>query len=374
LFADTGSAGTAATPPANNYAYEPLNQYFTAAIQDFFEYYRTNTFEIDLAGTVSTKWTGNTVGISVGGTDYTVLQLLGETGQYGGTYAGDTANIYQPFFSSNVPAGTAGLTPPPPPPSWLLDPAESPSSMVFGADGVFGIPDNTGVSNPTAPLSTAPPDIVKDIMNPINAALNRGLTPRGNTVNVLSPMYWAQAPLFPLTASPSQAGGTLAQGTYYYAITGVNVNGDTSNQETIPGNIVTVPSSALSSGNTNSVTLTIPNTGVTTFSAFNVYRGTTPDALLKIGSVTPSTSGTTSFTDDGSGSGTTAPPFLMNAPGQAVNWYAAYLHQLTVSINGFAYGTPYDDQGSFSTNVNLTYTAPTPQPPQGLTISLLRWE
>jgi hypothetical protein len=369
-FVDAGSTGTSATPPANNYGYEPLNQYFTAALQDFFDYYRSNLFEIDLAGLVSTKWTGNTVDITIDGTSYTVLQLTGEQGQYGGTYAGDTANIYLPFFSSNMASGTL-----PQPPSWLVNPAESPSAMVFAADGAFDTPDNTGITNPQAPLSTAPTSIVQDVMNPINAALNRGLTPRndsGTWVNVLSPPYWAQAPLVPLTASASQTGGSLAQGTYYYAITGVNVNGDTSGQETIPGNIVTVPSTALSSSNQNSVTLTIPNTGATTFSAFNVYRGTTPGNLLKIGSVTPSTSGTTSFTDDGS-SGTTPPPFLMNAPGQAVNWYAAYLHQLSVSINGFAYGTPYDDQGGFSTNVNLTYTGQTPQPPQGLTISLLPW-
>lgn len=359
-FVDANNgANTSATPPASNYLYEPLSQYFTAALQDFFDYYSSNLFEIDLAGRVSTKWTGY-AGL-IPGTSYTALQLTGEKGQYGSKYAGKTVNIYLPFFSSNMDSATL-----PPPPSWLPNPTESPSEMVFASDGVFSTPDS---------LSTAPSEIVQDVMNPINAALNRGLTPRfvnGAWVNVLSPPYWVQTPLSPLTATASQTGGNLAQGTYYYAITGVNVNNDTSGQETIPGNIVTVPSTALSASNPNSVTLTIPNTGTTTFSAFNVYRGTTPSNFLKIGSVPPSSTpgSTTSFTDDGSSSGTTQPRFLMNAPGQTVNWYAAYLHQLSVSINGFAYGFPYDDQGSFSTNVDLSFT---PQPPQELSVILLPW-
>lgn len=373
FFTDNGATGTSATPPASNYNYEPLNQYFTAALHDFFEYYKTNTFEIDLAGEVATKWTGKTQSITANGNTYTALVLTGEQGVYGNNYAGLTANIYLPFFSSNIdPAAVPSMSTLPPPPSWLINPSESGSSMVFGADGVFDMPDNTGVAKPASPLSTAPTAIVKDIMNPINAAINRGLTPRkvnGAWTNIIPPMYWSQAPLFPLTATISQTGGFLTQNNYYYAITGVNVNGDTSNKETVPGNIVTVPFSSLSPANTNTVTLTIPNTGQTTFSQFNIYRGNTPDTLLNIGSVT---AGITTFTDNGHTTGGTIQPpsALMNAPGQLVNWYAAYLHQPDVSINGLAYGTPYDDQGGFSTNVNLPYTT---QVPQGLTISFLPW-
>ena len=383
-FMDSNSnPGTAVTPPVNNYNYEPLNQYFSAAIKDFFDYYRPSTikgdtgnvFSIDIAGSVSTKWTGQTIDLTIDGNIYTVLQLTGEKGQYGSNYVGDTANIYQPFFTSNVdPKAFPSLTLPPPP-SWLTNPFESPASMVFGADGVFGIPDNTN-NPPNAPYSTAPAAIVKDIMNPIDAAINRGLTPRfagGTWVNTISPDYWSQAPLFPLTAAVAQTGGKLPNATYYYAITGVNVNGDTSNQETIPGNIVTVLAAELGASATNTVTLTIPNTGATTFSAFNIYRGVSPGSLMKIGKATPVAGAATTYTDEGNTTPAGAPPFIMNAPGQAVNWYAAYLHQLTVSINGLAYGTPYDDQGSFSSNVNLTYSEPTPQPAQGLTITLLPW-
>ncbi|BDX04815.1 hypothetical protein [Planctobacterium marinum] len=385
-----------ATPPDNNYFFEPLNAYFTDAIKDFFDYYRPvknsddkaakdknsdlRKFEIDIAGEVSTKWTGHTSEQIINGETYTVLTLTGEQGIYGGNYAGKTVNIYQPFFSSNVPDDA--FNPPiplPKAPDWLTDKQASPSAMVFGASGCFGTADNVGIPNPAAPLSTAPPAIVKDVMNPINAALNRGLTPRRNPdrswpKEVLKPMYWAQAPLFPLTATVSQsATASLAKHTYYYAIAGVNVNGDSSNQETIPGNIVTVQSDELSSSNNNQVTLTIPNTGVTTFTAFNVYRGTSPTAMKKITSVTPASTGSTTLVDTGLADGTKAPPHTMNAPGQLANWYAAYLHQLDVSINGLSYGTPYDDQGGFSSNVNITYTGSTPNPPQGLTITLLPW-
>lgn len=374
-YLDNGITGVSATPPVNNYNYEPLNQYFTTAIKDFFDYYRPtkhggsgNSFVIDLAGSVSTKWTGQTNDVVIDGNTYTLLQLTGEQGHYGNGYAGKTANIYQPFFTTNVDSDAFNpeITLPPPP-DWLISPSESPAAMVFGADGVFDTPDS---------LSTAPAAIIQDIMNPINIAINRGLTPRhidGTWVNVLSPDYWAQANLVPLTALTAETGGSLPQRTYYYAVTGVNVNGDTSGQETIPGNIVTVQAGELSSADQNTVTLTIPNTGATTFSSFNIYRGVSPESLMKIGFVTPEQTSATTFTDNGLPNGTVSPPFVMNAPGQAVNWYAAYLHQLDVSINGLSYGTPYDDQGGFSSNVQLSYAGTTPQPPQGLIITLQPW-
>jgi hypothetical protein len=52
------------------------------------------------------------------------------------------------------------------------------------------------------------------------------------------------------------------------------------------------------------------------------------------------------------------------ASGTRANFYAAYFHKSNVSINGLAYGFPYDDQGGFSTNVQM----PTPK---DVTITLL---
>ncbi len=41
--------------------------------------------------------------------------------------------------------------------------------------------------------------------------------------------------------------------------------------------------------------------------------------------------------------------------GTAANWYAAFLHQPTVSIGGLAYGFAYDDQGNNSTDLSSTH-------------------
>ncbi|PHY20218.1 hypothetical protein [Caulobacter sp. BP25] len=346
-FTDDGtSVGTVATPPLNNYNYEPLNQYFTDAIADFFSYYENNTFNLTLTGSVNTTWSGGTVTLTVDAETYTVLQLTGQSGDY----AGKVVNFYQPFFSTNRGPDN------PAPPQWLpTNQYASPAAMVFGADGVFGLSDG----NKKAP----PLGIVKDVFNPINAAFNRGLTPRsatgGDWTNVLAPDYWAQAAIFPLTATAtSMAGAALQAGTYYYAITGAGLKGSPDG-ETIPGNIVTVDVAA-----GDAVTLTIPNTGAITFANFNIYRGTKSDALQLIKTVSGEA---ITYTDKGKTTPTTPPPFVMNAPGQAANWYAAYLHQLSVTINGFSYGMPYDDQGSFSSYVSL------PQQPQKLVITLQAW-
>ncbi|MDR3636899.1 MAG: beta-1,3-glucanase family protein [Isosphaeraceae bacterium] len=42
------------------------------------------------------------------------------------------------------------------------------------------------------------------------------------------------------------------------------------------------------------------------------------------------------------------------APGATANWYAAYLHQATVTVGGLAYGFPFDDQGGNSTDISVS--------------------
>lgn len=378
-FADYGNSTTSQNPPLNNYDYEPLNQYFTQAILDFFDYYKTNEFILDIAGIPSGRWSGNTCSITVGGTAYTILQLTCSAGIYGNNCNGQTVNIYQPFFNQNInPSAVTGVTLQNAP-AWLNNPTESGSSMVFGADGVFDLPDNVAPNNGSG-CSTASSAIVKDLMNPINIALNRGLTPRklanGSWTNVLPPDYWTPQGITPVTFSVVNSEGTLAAGTYYYAVTGVNISNTSSSYnayatgESIPSNIMTVTIATANS----QVILTIPNTGAITYTSFNIYRGSSPETMTLIKTVTPNSDAPTPVTDNGLPNGTVSPPVTMYSTSQTVNLYAAYIHQLSVSINGFAYATPYDDQGGFSTNVQLYYNGATPNPPQSLDITLLPWE
>lgn len=218
-WTDTSPAshsGPTATPPINNYGYDPLNQYFTQTIKDFFAFYwPPNQFVLDDQATL-TKWTGQTQHYVDGdGNTYTQLALTGGAGQWGNQFAGQTLNICQPLFSSNTDDTSL-----PPAPAWLTatyNAWESASSMVFAADGVFG--------NVTAPGSTLAVGIAKDIYNDIVSALNRGITPRqvNGQWQVLPPTYWASSPLLS-TAVVSSTGGTLAAGTYRYAITAVCVD------------------------------------------------------------------------------------------------------------------------------------------------------
>lgn len=301
-FVDSGAAGTAATPPANNYLYDPLNQYFDKSLQDFFDYYTANDFVLVSTAT-STTWRGRVQNLSLAGHTYPVLQLTGDAvGQVGAQYAGKTANIYLPFFADNTNDSSS-----PPAPYWLSPKTESPSSQVFGCDGAFSEPDNsqthaagladaTGLpvksvtsfpvpasgtvtcdwvsadgsqdgtftysgttvisgqayltggttlsagvpagatitlsnTNPDyANISTAPYLVVKDVMNPIATAFSRGLTPvkqaGGGFTNVIAPSLWGTNPPW-LIANPvdGSSGGSLTAGTYYYAITAVDVNG-----------------------------------------------------------------------------------------------------------------------------------------------------
>jgi hypothetical protein len=40
--------------------------------------------------------------------------------------------------------------------------------------------------------------------------------------------------------------------------------------------------------------------------------------------------------------------------GSTANWYAAFLHQSTVTVDGLAYGFAFDDQGGNSTDISVT--------------------
>jgi len=77
-----------------------------------------------------------------------------------------------------------------------------------------------------------------------------------------------------------------------------------------------------------------------------------------------------SYVDNGSKTPSGAPSFSYYPDGQLANFYAAYWSQLDVSINGLGYGFPYADKNGQSTNIQM---AMSPNPPTGLSITLLSW-
>lgn len=402
-------SAAAATPPLNNYGYDPLNRYLTPVIKDFFDYYSpshgNHTFALDDQAT-QTLWTGQVGTVNMLGHTYRMLQLTGGSGQWGNQFSGKTLNILEPFFSSNTDNSS---NPPPPIISTgddvtTLDPYqqayiqngtlvltqngnvwsysgsgaknaqgsytaagtgytanmtlkvyESASAMVFGADGVFG----TFVGNG----STLDIGDAKNVYNNIASALNRGITPRnisGNWTNTIPPNYWASDYLVLKTANAT-TGGNLTAGSYRYWITAYGILGDKSTQETPPCNVLPI---SLTQGNQsvllgwNAVNGPGGPIGAATVEGFNIYRSqqvsgnwTTPGLIGTVSN--NSTTPTTSFTDTG-GNATTAPPNQWYQPGTLSNFYAAYFTQYDVSINGLSYGFAYGDKGGLSTNVQMS--------------------
>jgi hypothetical protein len=396
------SSGTATPPPASNYLYDPLNSYYTTALQEFFAYYAPtsltpfgipgagNTFVLDDQAT-ATKWTGQTqTGLtidSVGG--YTALVLTGSQGTWGSTFNGQTIWVVAPFFSSNT--GNASL--PPIPDASTGFPAansgESPATMVFAGDGVFG---NFSATTTLGPAAMSPGDSA-NLYNNIVSAFNRGLTPQrnGDSWNaVLPPTYWANSPVLKSVTPGYAAGNSLAgDATYRYFITAVGINGDTSTTQTTPS--VVVEKYVPGGFNNATVEWTAVNpastSGALNAAGFNIYRSykrtdgswTTPVfwGYQANGTTTP----VTQWTDTGVPPKSSASTlFTYFAPGTTSNWYAAYFSQLDVSFNGLNYGYPYADKNGQSTNVQMTYPTttaypalPTGQTISGLAVTLNRW-
>jgi hypothetical protein len=387
-------SGTATPPPTSNYLYDPLNSYYTTALQEFFAYYAPtsltpfgipgagNTFVLDDQAT-ATKWTGQTqTGLTIGSAGgYTALVLTGSQGTWGNTFNGQTIWVVAPFFSSNT--GNPSL--PPIPDTSTGFPAansgESPATMVFAGDGVFGNFSATSMS----------PGDSANLYNNIVSAFNRGLTPQrnGDSWNaVLPPTYWANSPVLKSVTPGYAAGNSLAgDATYRYFITAVGINGDTSTTQTTPSVVVEkyVP------GGFNNATVEwtavnpVGTSSALNAAGFNIYRSykrtdgswTTPVfwGYQANGTTTP----VTQWTDTGVPPKSSASTlFTYFAPGTTSNWYAAYFSRLDVSFNGLNYGYPYADKNGQSTNVQMTYPTTTAYPATGQTISglavtLNRW-
>jgi hypothetical protein len=87
----------------------------------------------------------------------------------------------------------------------------------------------------------------------------------------------------PITATPETTGGTLAAGEYFYKVTALNANGETTGSP---------EANATTTGATGSVQLTW--TAITGATSYNVYRGTTAG-----GESVVFNTATASFTDTG---------------------------------------------------------------------------
>lgn len=390
--------GTVAPPPTSNYLYDPLNSYYTTALQEFFAYYAPtslspfgipgagNMFVLDDLAT-ATKWTGQTASVTGG---YAALVLNGSQGTWGNKFSGKTIWVVAPFFSSNT--GNSSLPPAPAPSTGFpaANSGESPATMVFAGDGVFG---NFSATTTLGPAAMSPGDSA-DLYNNIVSAFNRGLTPQrngdGSWNPVLPPTYWANSPVLKSVTPGYKAGDNLAGGvTYRYFITAVGINGDTSTTQTTPS--VVVEKSVPDGYNNATVEWKAVNpagqSGALNAAGFNVYRSykrtdgswTTPVfwGYQANGTTTP----VTTWTDTGvppTGSASTL--FTYFAPGTTSNWYAAYFARLDVSFNGLNYGYPYADKNGQSTNVRMTYpkttaypALPTGQTISGLAVTFNRW-
>ena len=343
-FTDPGYVGTPATPPANSYAFNPLNSYFNADLDAFFaNYTASNSFSYTgNFNSVTSTFTGNTLTnyqINGAGPQYTVLSLTSPD------YAGDEFLLFKPYFAENTTIVGA-----PPAPNWMPLATLSPGAMVFGNEGAF----KTGGYQPNAD-----PVALSGIQNAIVSAFNRGLATNFN----INPNNWGSPPLF-TSAAANVSGGNLAPSTnYYYVVTAVNADGETTTS--LERNVLTTTT------NKQAVLVWEP---LSTPTQYNVYRSTTPGTGYQLVAQVPNgVPNATGYTDMGAAPQSQAPP-IFYAPGTTSNWYAAFTHLNAtnnptsgISINGLAYGFAYDDQGGQSTDFTVATTTP-------ITIDLLSWK
>jgi hypothetical protein len=186
---------------ASNYGFNPLSDYLTTSIQQFYDYYKTHDFVLDIP-TDGTEWRGRTVAIAPSssgtGATYTVLWMTNLAN------SGQVVNIYEPFFSLNTRFVTNNaLSPAPPMPTWMSTSSasggqggsvyESPGEMVFACNAVFATA-SADVSKTYDPDAKAQGSAVTTDLaameNSLASAFNRGIA----TQFGLSPKNWAVPP------------------------------------------------------------------------------------------------------------------------------------------------------------------------------------
>ncbi|NBY00488.1 MAG: hypothetical protein EBQ87_00670, partial [Planctomycetes bacterium] len=326
----------------------------------FFSHYLTpNSFALTRS---NVEWVGNTVLYAPAGSwntsnsTYMALQLTAQNGDGSTIHAGDVLNVYAPFFQTNTRYVTINNNPLPKMPSWLSltdvngtqgigNLYESPSQMVFGCDSVFASnATDPDISGATSALGT----YLGSIEDSIAAAFNRGIASNFS----IQPDNWASFPAISGNPNVSASGSSQITNeiTYYYAVTAINVLG-----ESMPG--LVVPATLLP-GQVATINWTQNPNPVPPSLSFNIYRGTTPDigAMQLLQNVSGNT---LTFTDIGAASSnpSTHPPFQYYAANSTSNWYSYFTQTNSsvdpvngVSINGLSYGFAYADQGGLSTN------------------------
>ncbi|MBI2827271.1 MAG: hypothetical protein HYX69_21575 [Planctomycetia bacterium] len=334
---DKAMQGTSGTPPRNSFTFNPLNSYFDKAIDDFFKAYEPTSinptgkqFVFDRDGYTFKGYTNTSYKLTAGDPNtYTVLDLSPSSGPF----QNEHFLIFKPHFKDNTSDNNAPWAP-----SWMPHKDQSPAAMILAADGVF----NDGGAQPGVDAGT-----LSDLENSIVSAFNRGVA------TSLTSNNWAYAaPTLNAPAVPSSGGGLSPNTTYYYVVTAVDPSGNESTasievKATTDTTNRSVALSWLASGNPAS---------------YNVYRSQSPDTgwLLIYNVPNPVAPPAFGYTDLGTTPTTPQTPPNYYAPGSTSNWYSAFFHENStadtvsgVSINGLAYGFPYDDQGNNASNIKV---------------------
>ncbi|QNM96639.1 hypothetical protein [Chitinimonas koreensis] len=420
VYLDSSTRIGSQAPKTSSYGFSALSTWFDQPLQAFFTHYATNTFALyqynQGGGSGGTLWTGTVLDVvpqqgqaissqqyidetgtaqSIAATwqwgdgtqTYKVLQLVGNAydpddwastdlkGQSGlsqGEYQGAVVNLYFPYFAGNTGLGSMTLPDgtiytPPPAPDWLNNAVNGPSQMVFGCAGTFATPNAPDAIAQQAGGANAvlAANALTNLQNVIVSALNRGVaTGYGFALGpqqYTCPIGFSAAP-----ASAAQA-GAIPTGSYTYHLSATLNDGS----ETA----LSWPQTIALTGPSTVVLSWLPQPAAL-YQQANVYRQAGTGTIELVGTVAnTTTSQATGFTD--ANVAVTQPtngapyrfyPDWNDASGADYvpsNLFAAFLHQnlsadstAGISLNGLVYGYPFDDQGSFSTNINYGTAIP----------------
>ena len=365
-FVDTGSIPQAkqiSTNTASSYGFNPLSEYYTDELLEFYGHYtQPNSFALTRT---NVQWVGNTVLYSPAGSwnttnsFYMALQLTAANGDGSSIHAGDTLNVYAPFFQTNTRFVTINNQSLSQMPGWLSltdtngqqgigNLYESPSQMVFGCDSVFA---SNGKDPDTGDTTSALGTYIGSIEDSIAAAFNRGIA----TNFAIQPDNWASFPA--ISGNPVVTGTTTGAGaTYYYAVTAMNVLGESTPSLVVPA--------TFGQGQTATINWTQNPNPVPPSLGFKIYRGTSPD-IAQMQLLQQVDGATFTYQDHGGNIPTPNinihPPYQYYAANSTSNWYSYFTQTNSsvdpvdgVSINGLSYGFAYADQGGLSTNAFYT--------------------
>lgn len=409
-------------PNTSSYGFSALSTWFDQPLRDFFAYYMQNGFQFyqfnQTGGANGTLWTGNVQWVwpnegqpittstyiddsgnatpitatwqwGDGTQAYLALQLVGNaydpddyssapaggTGLVAAEYQGAVVNIYFPYFigntglgSVNLPATLTGMATSnyslSNAPFWMNNAVNDPSQMVFGCAGTFATPNDPDALAQDFTLLAA--NALTNIENVIVSALNRGVA-TGYGLK-LGPQQYTCLYAFSQAPQAAAQANAVPPGTYTYYLSAVLNNG--AETALTWGQTITLPAAS-------TVSLAWGPLPAALYSQANIYRQGSDGTITLVGTVANSTASMAqSFTDQNVlvTQPTSGAPYIFypswNDTGGATyvpsNLYSAFLHQNAtaqatggISINGLAYGYPFDDQGGFSTNINYGSSFPT---------------